>query len=248
MPVSRPALGVNIQADLKTVERCVRELGIGFCFAPLFHPAMQRVGAVRRSLSFPTIFNLLGPLSNPAGAPFQLLGAGKPHLRPLLASALQLLGSRRSAVVSGDDGLDEVTLATTTHVTLIENDKVTELTWSPEEFGLQRAPLDSMLIDGPEESAAIIRRVFATRNRSSTRYRCTQCGGAFGSLEKWPILQAVQTSQRCCLKRYSQKLIRTTCDNVPCGCLSRPKAFTPQSSASRRKSRKRRFAPRGKRN
>lgn len=155
------ALGVNIQADLATVERCIRELGIGFCFAPLFHPAMQRVGAVRRSLPFPTIFNLLGPLSNPAGAPFQLLGVGKPKLRPLLASALQLLGSRRSAVVSGDDGLDEVTLATTTRVTLIENDKLTELTWSPEDFGLSRAPLDSMLIEGPEESAAMIRKVFA---------------------------------------------------------------------------------------
>jgi anthranilate phosphoribosyltransferase len=155
------ALGVNIHANLATVERCIRELGIGFCFAPLFHPAMQRVGAVRRSLPFPTIFNLLGPLSNPAGAPFQLLGVGKPKLRPLLASALKLLGSRRSAVVSGDDGLDEVTLATTTRVTLVENEKLTELAWSPEDFGLQRAPLDSMLIEGPEESAAMIRKVFA---------------------------------------------------------------------------------------
>jgi anthranilate phosphoribosyltransferase len=153
------SLGVNISAELPVVERCLRELRIGFCFAPLFHPAMKRVAEVRKSLGVPTIFNLLGPLANPANAPHQVLGVGKPHLRPLLAEALQRLGTVRSVVVSGADGLDEVTLATATNVSLVEPTDVVELQWSPEAFGLTPAPLDSMLIDGPKQSADLIRRI-----------------------------------------------------------------------------------------
>lgn len=153
------ALGVNIAAELPVVERCLRELKLGFCFAPLFHPAMKRVAEVRKALGVPTIFNLLGPLANPANAPHQLLGVGKPKLRALLAEALQRLGTVRSVVVSGADGLDEVTLATTSNVTLVEPTDIVEFEWSPEAFGLTRAPLDSMLIDGPEQSADLIRRV-----------------------------------------------------------------------------------------
>ena len=88
------ALGVNVDADLPRVERCLDELGICFCFAPLFHPAMKQVGEVRKRLGVPTIFNLLGPLSNPAGATFQLLGVGKPHLRTTLAGGAAAAGNR----------------------------------------------------------------------------------------------------------------------------------------------------------
>jgi len=153
------SLGVNIAAELPVVERCLRELRLGFCFAPLFHPAMKRVAEVRKALGVPTIFNLLGPLANPANAPHQLLGVGKPGVQPLLAEALQRLGTVRSVVVSGNDGLDEVTLATTTRVLLVEPNDIVEVEWSPEVFGLPRAPLDSMLIEGPEQSADLIRRV-----------------------------------------------------------------------------------------
>ena len=100
------ALGVNIEAPVRLVERCLDELGIGFCFAPQLHPAMKHVAAVRRKLAVPTIFNLLGPLANPAGAGFQLLGVGRPELRSLLAAALAKLGTRRAIVVCGADGLD----------------------------------------------------------------------------------------------------------------------------------------------
>ena len=110
-------LGVNINASLERVEACLDQLGICFCFAPLMHPSMKRVAEVRKKLGMPTIFNLLGPLSNPAGAPFQVVGVGLPDLRPLLAEALQLLGSQRAIVVQGEDGLDEVTLAGPTRVT-----------------------------------------------------------------------------------------------------------------------------------
>ncbi len=105
------ALGVNVAADVPTVEACLDELGICFCFAPLVHQSMKQVAPIRSRLGIPTIFNLLGPLANPARAEFQLLGVGKPRLRPLLAAALARLGVRRAVVVSGDDGLGEVTSA-----------------------------------------------------------------------------------------------------------------------------------------
>lgn len=154
-------LGVNIAATPAQVERCLDELGLGFCFAPLLHPAMKQVAEVRKQLGVPTIFNLLGPLSNPAGAPFQLLGVGRPELRPLLAEALSLLGTRRALVVCGDDGLDEVTLAAPTQITIVEGERLSEMTWTPEMFGLKRAPLTSLSVEGPIESAAMIRNILA---------------------------------------------------------------------------------------
>jgi len=110
------ALGVNIEADVARVEHCLDELGICFCFAPLLHKAMRHVAPVRAKLGVPTIFNVLGPLINPAAASRQLLGVGRPELRTLLAEALLLLGTDRSVVVHGSDGLDEVTLTGHTEV------------------------------------------------------------------------------------------------------------------------------------
>ena len=101
------------------------------------HPAMKHVAAVRKKLGIRTIFNILGPLANPAGASHQLLGAGRPELRPLLASALRLLGIERALVVSGEDGLGEVTLAGATHVTEVSRGEERELDLSPEDFGLR---------------------------------------------------------------------------------------------------------------
>jgi len=154
------ALGVNVEASPETVSACLDELGICFCFAPLMHPAMKRVAAVRRQLGFPTIFNFLGPLSNPAGAAYQLLGVGKQDLRRKLAEALSLLGVRRALVVCGDDGLDEVTLGGTTHVSEVAAGRQPrEFVWRPEDFGLTPAGRETMLVDGPETSAALIRRI-----------------------------------------------------------------------------------------
>ena len=152
-------LGVNIEATVDQVERSLDDLGICFCFAPLLHQAMKHVGPVRRKLGVPTIFNMLGPLCHPARAPFQLLGGGKPELRPLMAQALGLLGTRHAAVVCGEDGLDEVTLDGPTRVTEIRDGKLTELTWTPEDFGLASCGKETMLASGPDESAALIRRI-----------------------------------------------------------------------------------------
>jgi anthranilate phosphoribosyltransferase len=163
-------VGVNINASVEQVQACLDELGLCFCFAPLMHPSMRHVAAVRKRLGIRTIFNVLGPLVNPAGACYQLLGAGRPELRPLLAGAMQRLGTKRTLVVSGEDGLGDVTLSGITHVTEVmwaagatetRPGSVREFAWRPEDFGLERASLDSLRVEGPTASAALIREVLA---------------------------------------------------------------------------------------
>src|SRR3954471_4129512 len=142
-------LGVNIDASTSQVEACLDELGLCFCFAPLAHPAMKHVAAVRKKLGIRTIFNILGPLVNPAGACYHLLGAGRPELRLLLAGALQRLGTKRSFVVSGDDGLGDVTLGGITYVTEVTDGRMREFMWEPEDFGIERRSMDGVMIDTP---------------------------------------------------------------------------------------------------
>ena len=154
-------LGVNIDASVSTVEKCLDELGLCFCFAPLLHTAMKHVGPVRRKLGVPTIFNLLGPLCNPANAPYQVLGVGRPEIRNLLAGALSRLGTQRAVVVHGEDGLGEVTLEGATSVTLVEADQLQELTWNPQDFGLERTDKQTMLAQDPSASASIIRDILS---------------------------------------------------------------------------------------
>ena len=137
---------------------------------------MKQVAGVRRKLSVGTIFNLLGPLTNPAGAPFQLLGAGRAEFRRMLAEALRLLGTKRALVVNGDDGLGEVTLADTTHGSDATPNGVHEFTWTPEEFGLSRHRLDTLMVENAEQSAAIIRSVLGRRARHGSRHRRDECG------------------------------------------------------------------------
>ncbi|MEX0977806.1 MAG: anthranilate phosphoribosyltransferase, partial [Pirellulales bacterium] len=150
------ALGVNINASVEQVEKCLDQLGICFCFAPLVHPSMKQVSQVRKKLGVPTIFNLLGPLSNPAGAPFQVVGVGRSELRTLLAEALLLLGTTRALVVQGEDGLDEVTLSGPTRVTEVTPGGLRNFSWTPSDFGLAPASLDSLRVGGAEESARMI--------------------------------------------------------------------------------------------
>jgi anthranilate phosphoribosyltransferase len=154
-------LGVNLNATVECVGSCLDELGVCFCFAPLLHAAMKHVAPVRQKLGVRTIFNLLGPLTNPAGAPFQLMGVGRDELRPQLAAVLNRLGTRRAAVVHGTDGLGEVTLAGPTRVTEVRDGELRELVWSPEDFGLPHSSLEAIQVETPEQSAAIVRRVLA---------------------------------------------------------------------------------------
>lgn len=154
-------LGVNLDADAECVARCLAELGLCFCFAPLFHPSMRHVAEVRKSIPHPTIFNRLGPLCNPARAECQVLGVGDPALQQKLASALQQLGTKRSIVVRGDDGVDELSLSVASKVIEVKDGKLAEFSWHPSDFGL--APSDRALLyaDSPSSSAKCIRAVLS---------------------------------------------------------------------------------------
>jgi anthranilate phosphoribosyltransferase len=155
------ALGVNVDAPVATVERCLDELGICFCFAPHLHPAMKHVAPVRKQLGTPTIFNLLGPLCNPAGARFQLLGVGKRELHETMAAVLARLGTEHAAVVHGTDGLGELSLAAPTEVIEVRSGAIARFTWRPEDFGLATAGHETLQVNCAADSAAIIRRVLS---------------------------------------------------------------------------------------
>jgi anthranilate phosphoribosyltransferase len=163
------ALGVNIALDLGGVERCLRELDICFCYAINHHPAMRFAGPIRKDLGVPTIFNLLGPLTNPAGAKSQLIGVPNKDLTLKIAQVLQQLGSSRVMVVHGHDGLCELTVTAPTHVAELRDGKIREYDVNPEELGFKTGNLDEIRIDSPEESAKIIESIFSCENQGTAR-------------------------------------------------------------------------------
>jgi anthranilate phosphoribosyltransferase len=154
-------LGVRIDLTPDQVSKCLDEIGIGFCFAPVLHGAMKHVAPVRKRLKFRTIFNLLGPLTNPAGAEFQLLGASRPDIAEKLAGALRRLGTHHAFVVSGADGLDEVSLWGRTIVFEIRGATISRHEWSAASFGLPECDVAQLQVASPTESANVIRGIFA---------------------------------------------------------------------------------------
>ena len=163
------ALGVRIDAPPETTQQCLNELGICFMFAPLYHGSTKRVAAIRRELGVRTIFNLLGPLTNPAGAPFQIVGVSQPRYVEPLARALAALGTKRAWVVHGLDGLDEVTLAEKTLVAEAHAGSVRTFELHPEHFGMKHVSLDGLASPDAEASAELIRRVLSARERGVAR-------------------------------------------------------------------------------
>jgi anthranilate phosphoribosyltransferase len=153
------ALGVNISVSPKVSERCLNELGICFMFAPLYHAATARVAAIRRQLGVQTTFNFLGPLTNPAGAPRQIIGVSDRQKVEPMARVLSLLGTERAWVVHGADGLDELTIAEKTFVAEACDAEVRSFELSPEDFGIERTPLDTLSGGDAETNAKIIRDV-----------------------------------------------------------------------------------------
>jgi anthranilate phosphoribosyltransferase len=162
------ALGVKIDGDAAYARRCLDESGFAFCFAPVFHPALKHVAALRRRLGVPTIFNCLGPLVNPAGARRQLLGVGRRELLDLMAGALAKLGTSYAIVVHSRDGLDEVSLAAPTEVRVVENDTVREAVWSPDDFGLGTGASGTLVVEDAAGSADVIKRVLAGDDTPAT--------------------------------------------------------------------------------
>jgi anthranilate phosphoribosyltransferase len=189
------ALGVNIEASIAQCEACLNQVGICFCFAPLMHQSMKHVAPVRKKLGVPTIFNMLGPLCNPARAQFQLLGVGKPHLRNTLAQALRLLGTERAVVVCGQDGLDEVSLQATTDCTWTDADGWREFQWTPEQFGLRTQPgMSAMKVANPQESAAVITAILAGAPGPPREIVVLNAAAAIWTID--PTLSEVECSER----------------------------------------------------
>jgi len=158
------ALGVSLNAPPELVEEAVSEIGIGFLFAPLYHGAMKHAAAARKELGIRSIFNMLGPLTNPAGADCQLLGVYAPQLTEMFAEALRLLGSRRALVVHGHDGLDEISVCGPTRVTELRDGLIRTYDIDPERYLGRRAAPEEVAGGDPNRNAEITRGVLAGKN------------------------------------------------------------------------------------
>ena len=163
------ALGVNVNALAKVAQDCLNEIGICFMFAPLFHGATARVAGIRRELGIRTTFNLLGPLSNPAGAPRQIIGVWRRDLVELLAQVALALGTEHAWVVHGEDGLDELTLAGKTFVAEANNGAVRTFEVTPHDFGLSESTLEHLQGGDAEANAQLISDVLTGKRRDEAR-------------------------------------------------------------------------------
>src|SRR5829696_1791551 len=163
------ALGVNVSAIPLVSEKSLNEIGICFMFAPLYHGATARVAGIRRQLGIHTTFNLLGPLSNPAGAPRQIIGVFRHDLAERLARVLAALGTEHAWVVHGEDGLDEITLAGKTHVAEARDGQVRTFDIGPADFGLEVRSLDHLRGGDTEANARIVREILSRARRDEAR-------------------------------------------------------------------------------
>ncbi len=153
-------LGVKIDASAETVTECIRQAHIGFMFAPMFHPAMKYVQPIRKGLGFRTVFNILGPLANPANAQAQVLGVGDENLMQIVAEALKLLGTRYAMVVHGD-GMDEISTLTTTKILELKEGQIASKELNPEDFGIALASIDELKVTDTKTSAKALRDILS---------------------------------------------------------------------------------------
>lgn len=163
------ALGVNIAADPDVVKKCVEEIGIGFMFAPHFNPAMKYVGKVRKDLGFRTIFNILGPLSNPSRAKAMVVGVYTSKLTDVIAKAMMNIGVERAFVVSGCDNMDEITLTGGTTISEIKDGRVNTFTVTPEQFGFKRCGLDELQGGDGTVNAGITKDILSGKEKGAKR-------------------------------------------------------------------------------
>mgnify|MGYP006146427547 FL=1 len=203
-------LGVNIDASLPTVERCIEEVGIGFLFAPLMHKAMKHAAAVRKELGFRTIFNLLGPLTNPANAHAQVLGVFDSKWVTPLAEVLRELGSRHALVVHGFDGLDEITLTGETQIAELKNGKVNNFSFDPKEFGYSLCSVADLKGAEPETNAEIMREILKGSSGPKTDIvilnaaAAIYVGGKADSIEKGILVATNSIESGAALKKLEE--------------------------------------------
>lgn len=172
------AAGVNLNLTPDQVAECVEELGIGFMFAPAHHSAMKHVIGARKELGVRTLFNMLGPLTNPAGAPAQVIGVYDKSLTRLFAKVLQRLGSHHVMVVHADDGMDEISIASKTTVSELKDGAVTHWEIDPYDLDMDHAGLDDLSVDSAQDSINIIRSVFANSDSAAKDIVCLNAGAS----------------------------------------------------------------------
>ncbi len=172
------ALGIHINLKPEQIAQCIAEVGIGFMFAPNHHPAMKNVAPVRKELGVRTIFNILGPLTNPAGAPNILMGVFHPDLVGIQVRALQRLGAEHALVVYGRDGMDEVSLGAATLVGELKNGQITEYEIHPEDFGLAMSSNRALKVETPEQSRQMLLDVLAGAPGPAHDIVCLNAGAA----------------------------------------------------------------------
>jgi anthranilate phosphoribosyltransferase len=182
------ALGVVVSGDADHGRRCLDRAGLAFCFAPHFHPALQRLAALRRRLGVGTLFNCLGPLANPAGACYQLLGVGRQDLLDLMAGALARLGTTHAFVVCSQDNMDEVSLSAPTFIREVRDGRVTTGTWTAADFGVEPCVLADLHADGVAASAAMIRSILAGGDGPATRVVLANAAAALVAADRTPSL------------------------------------------------------------
>ena len=173
------ALGLKLDISRTEVERCIREVGIGFLYAPLFYGAMKYPVGPRRELGFRTIFNLLGPLTNPAGASVQILGVYDPHLTEKMAQVLMRLGTIEAFVVYGEGTFDEISICGTTRVSHLKDNQVSSYTLNPEEFGINLAKPDDIRGGSAKENAQIIKAILSGEKGPKRDMVVLNAGAAF---------------------------------------------------------------------
>ncbi|MGL6076894.1 MAG: anthranilate phosphoribosyltransferase [Fimbriiglobus sp.] len=171
-------LGVNIEAGPEWSQKCLDRIGFAFCYAPHFHGGMSHVAKLRRKLGVRTMFNLLGPLANPAMADYQLLGVGKMSLLDTLSEAIARIGIRRAFVVWSEDGLDEVSLGANTIVRVVEGEKIRSETWTPEMFGLGEVKIEQIHTTNATTSAETIRDVLSGQESPASRVTIANAAAA----------------------------------------------------------------------
>ena len=172
------ALGVNVNLTPDQVAQSVREIGVGFMFAPNHHSAMKHAAPVRRELGVRTLFNLLGPMTNPAGAPNQVLGVFHRDLVPKLAQVLQTLGSRHVLVVHAADGLDEISLSGDTYVAELRDGKISEYILNPQQFGLKVSPTERLAVHNLEQATTMLHQSLAPQASAARDIVALNAGAA----------------------------------------------------------------------
>ncbi len=210
------AAGVNLDLTPAQVADCVNEIGLGFMFAPMHHNAMKYAIGPRREMAVRTIFNVLGPLTNPAGAPNQVLGVYSRDWVVPLAEVLKRLGSKHVLVVSSEDGMDEVSISAPTLVAELKNGEVNSYTIQPEDFGMQRAELATIRAADAEHSLAIIKDVLANQSGAAKDIVCLNAGAAIyvagqaGSLAEGVKRAAEVIAEGRAAEKLQQLVAKTT--------------------------------------